>query len=146
MSDHCPILLDSEGIRSGSRPFRFEIMWLKYEGFKDILRDWWKNMQFSESFSFVLASKLKALKGILKVWNKEVFGRVETKKEALRRVAFWDDLGKENELSREEVEEREKAREDYKTWVDMEEVLWGRKSRELWLKEGDRNIGFFFIE
>ena len=103
-------------------------------------------MQFSESFSFVLASKLKALKGILKVWNKEVFGRVETKKEALRRVAFWDDLGKENELSREEVEEREKAREDYKTWVDMEEVLWGRKSRELWLKERDRNIGFFFIE
>ena len=61
-----------------------------------------------------MASKLKALKGILKVWNKEDFGRVETKKEALRRVVFWDDLEKENELSREEVEEREKAREDYK--------------------------------
>ena len=72
-------------------------------------------MQFSGSFSFVLASKLKVLKGILKVWNKEVFGRVETKKmEALRRVALWDDLEKEKELSREEVKEREKAREDYK--------------------------------
>ena len=45
-------------------------------------------MQFLGSFSFVLASKLKALKGILRVWNKEVFGRVETKKEALRRVTF----------------------------------------------------------
>ena len=41
--DHCPILLDSEGIKPGPRPFLFEIMWLKYEGFKD-LRDWWQNM------------------------------------------------------------------------------------------------------
>ena len=70
-------------------------------------------MQFNGSFSFVMASKLKALKGILKGWNKEVFGRVETKKkEALRRVVFWDDLEKEKELSRKEVEEREKARKD----------------------------------
>ena len=129
MSDHCPILLDSEGIKPGPRLFRFEIMWLKYEGFKDLLRDWWQNMQFFGSFSFVLASKLKAMKGILKVWNKEVFGIIETKKkEALRRVVFWDDLEKEKDLSREEVEEREKARVDYKNWVDMEEVSWRQKS------------------
>ena len=34
MSDHCPIVLDSEGIKPGIRPFRFEIMWLKYEDSK----------------------------------------------------------------------------------------------------------------
>ena len=44
VSDHCPILLDSEGIKLGIHPFRFEITWLKYEGFKDLLRDWWQNM------------------------------------------------------------------------------------------------------
>ena len=85
VSDHCPILLDSEGIRSGPSPFRFEIMWLKFEGFKDLLRNWWQGLHFVGSFSFVLASKLK---GILKVWNKEVFGRVKTKKEALSKVSF----------------------------------------------------------
>ena len=68
--------------------------------------------------------KLKALKGILKVWNKEVFGKVKTEKEALSMVSFWDDLGKDKELSLEEAEEREKARDDYKKWVEMEEVSW----------------------
>ena len=61
-------------------------------------------MVFHGSFSFILAAKLKTLKGILKVWNREVFGRVETNKlEALRRVSYWDDLEKERKLGLEEI-------------------------------------------
>ena len=123
VSDHCPILLDSEGIRYGPSLFCFEIMWLKFEGFKDFLRNWWQGLYFFWSFSFILASKLKALKEILKVWKKEVFSRVEIKKNtALSRVSFWDDLEKDKELSLEEAEERENARDDYKKWVEMEEI------------------------
>ena len=80
-----------------------------------------------------MASNLKVLKGILKVRNKEVFGRVETsKEEALRRLAFWDDLEKEKELFREEVEESKRRGRTVRiglTWkVDMEEVSWRQKS------------------
>ena len=104
----------------------------------------WQSLHFSGSFSFVLASKVKALKGILRVWNKEVFSKVEVqKKEALSRILFWDNLEKDKALSLEESEEREKAREEYKKWVDLEEVSWRQKSRETWLKEGDRNTSFF---
>ena len=125
VSDHCPVLLDSDGIKSGPSPFRFENMWLKFEGFKDILSDWWQSLHFSGFYSFILASKLKALKGILKVWNIEVFGRVDQKKkEALSRISFWDEVEKEKVLSLEEVEKREKAREDFKEWADLEEVSW----------------------
>ena len=41
VSDHFPILLDGGGIRSGPTPFWFENMWLKAEGFKELLKSWW---------------------------------------------------------------------------------------------------------
>ena len=45
-SDHSPILVDSDGIRTGPSPFRFELMWLKYDGFKETLKGWWQSLVF----------------------------------------------------------------------------------------------------
>ena len=105
------------------------------------------NFKGSFSFSFVLAEKLKALKGILKIWNKDVFGKVKVKKsDALSRINHWDVKEKDNLLTLEETEERNLAREDYKYWSLLEEALWRQKYRGRLLKEGDRNTCFFFIK
>ena len=69
VSDHTSILLDGGGMRRGPAPFRFENMWLKEEGFKEELKQWWEGIQVSRSTSFILTEKLKALKPILRSWN-----------------------------------------------------------------------------
>ena len=64
-------------------------MWLKVEGFKDLLQSLWSGFSFSGSYSYILTERSKALKAKLKVWNKGVFGNVLSSKErALNQVAL----------------------------------------------------------
>ena len=89
ISDHFPILIERDGIRRGSSPFRFENMWLKVEGFKTLMRSWWQGMSVSGRASYKLATKLKVIKQNLKIWNREMFGSLESNKlVALQQVEY----------------------------------------------------------
>ncbi|RVX04178.1 Transposon TX1 uncharacterized 149 kDa protein [Vitis vinifera] len=83
VSDHFPVLLEGGVIRRGPSPFRFENMWLKVEGFKDLIYNWW-----------------------------EVFGRLEYNKVvALQLVDYWDLVESERSLSEEETTSKKEAKE-----------------------------------
>ena len=43
----------------------------------------------------------------------------------------------------EETELKKESKENYKKWVLLEETHWRQLSREIWLRKGDRNTGFF---
>ncbi|RVW41530.1 hypothetical protein CK203_068262 [Vitis vinifera] len=144
VSDHSPILLDGGGVRTGKIPFRFENMWLKVDGFKELIRGWWEGYIVQGSFSHILAVKLSTPKHNLKAWNREVFGNVSNKKvAALSQLGIWDAQERERSLFVEEREIRRGVVEDFKYWADLEEISWRQKSRELWLQEGDKNTSFF---
>ncbi|KAL6335980.1 hypothetical protein AAG906_003606 [Vitis piasezkii] len=72
-------------------------------------------------------SELRALKFILKKWNKEVFRQTAVGKAmALNQVVFWDTNERSCNLSHEEVEAREVVREEFKKLVMLKEISWRR--------------------
>ena len=83
LSDHFPVMLECGQFRHGKRPFRFENMWLKFESFVERVKGWWQSYPSHGIPSYVLAQKLKALKGDLKKWNEKCFGNVAVKSHQL---------------------------------------------------------------
>ena len=76
--------------------------------------------------------KLKALKPVLKLWNREVFGNIEQKKKgALNCIVAWDEVENNLSLTVSELGEREEARGEYRKWALLEEISWRQKSREV---------------
>ncbi|RVW55650.1 LINE-1 retrotransposable element ORF2 protein [Vitis vinifera] len=121
-SDHFPIVLEGGTVRRGPSPFRFENMWLKVDGFQELIHSWWQGIEVRGSASFRLE---------------------DNKAAALQLVDHWDRVGCERRLSEEETESKKEAKDSYAKWVSLEETHWRQHSRELWLREGDNNTGYF---
>lgn len=78
-SDHCPLLISSNGfspLNEVNRPFRFQAAWLTHENFKDFIHTDW-------SHETPLIPLLHSLSENLKTWNKEIFHNIFRKKRKL---------------------------------------------------------------
>ena len=141
-SDHASLFFNidsNQPIESrGRRTFHFENLWGWHIGCKEVIEGMWKRNQVANFDEFV--EEVSQCGNLLSKWNREVFGHIQaniSKKERelqnLLNNVTDTDIGGEIKQCRKELSEL----------VMMEEIMWKHRSKNIWLKEWDRNTRFF---
>ncbi len=114
------------------------------EGFFDRIKGWWDTYFYNGKASFALAKKLKALKFDLRRWNREVFGNINHRKfTLLESIQVLDAIEESHSLSPYENSAKFQYMSDFENVLLLDEITWRKKSRAIWLWEGDKNTMFF---
>jgi len=91
VSDHSAIVVKSLDKDWGPKPFRTIDAWFMERGFCEMVKKKWNSYPVQGSAFVKFKEKLKCLKGDLKVWNKDVFGDINTsKKRTLQEIEDFD--------------------------------------------------------
>lgn len=140
-SDHNPLLLSCVKASSKkSKLFHFQAAWIKHPDYENVVATTWTNSYGDAS------TKLLHVRDQSLVFNKHVFGNVFKNKRILearirgvhRELDYWptsDMIRLEKDLQ-----------QQYNQILAHEEILWFQKSREKWVKLGNKNTKFFHTQ
>ena len=135
VSDHCALVLKSNVVDWGPKPFRFLDIWQEDKEFKIFIKSKWDSYLVQGNEIFVLKEKLKMLKNDLKGWNKDVFGYVDKiKLEILRKIQELDMRDYADGLDENKIRERRELLSQLQDINERNESLLQQKSRALWIK------------
>lgn len=90
-----------------------------------------------------MAEKLRRLQQKLKKWNWEIFGDVRKNLEETRGKIERLEIASQNNCTDTEIQELSKLKEEFAKMLRWEADILFQKTREKWLKEGDRNTKYF---
>lgn len=141
-SDHTPILLETNPQSSfAHHSFRFEATWLRDNRCILAIEDAWKDNVRGLDFT-KLYKKQASARDALRKWNKEVSGKCQDRiKSLLQKIKEIQDKPPSEDMDKLDSS----LQSELSKWLLRSEVLWRQKSRELWLKLGDKNTKFFHI-
>ena len=139
-SDHNPLLLRFGGLplARGPRPFRFEAAWIDHHEYADLVKNSWHLPNITASLAKVQENSI--------IFNKEVFGNIfQRKKHIENRLKGVQNYLERVDSIRHSLLEKE-LQQEYSHILFQEEMLWYQKSREKWIKFGDKNTAFFHAQ
>nr|XP_023887252.1 uncharacterized protein LOC111999356 [Quercus suber] len=146
VSDHCILILMSakpmERRIKGKKPFRFESMWLRDERCSGVVNEAWEKGRIGGN-DWPLLQCLEECRALLTEWNKHSFGHVGKQITVLQRKIQMLENMRGCEATLEDIYALKK---ELNRWLFMEEDMWHQRSRNNWLRAGDKNTTFFHIK
>lgn len=144
ISNHFPTVLVFESQRPlGPIPFKYSPLWNHSSAAKTLVQQTWCQ-HIEGSSSYIWESKLRNVRHALKNWEKLQYKEPEAKK--LEVKAKIENLHHAIE-NQDYTQARKNQEEDFYSQLYSirreEEEKWCIKSRQVWLKSGDRNTSFF---
>lgn len=141
-SDHGPLIASTKKtIPFRHRPRRFEAMWAKHPDCGNIIQSAWNSHQHG-STTFSVARKIQNSMDSLLDWNKNSLGNIQVHISSLNSLLSnlqFDVHDLNSELHSTKIDCRTKLGH----LLEMEELIWAQKDRQLWLVGGDRNTKYF---
>ncbi|XP_041000807.1 uncharacterized protein LOC121246650 [Juglans microcarpa x Juglans regia] len=141
--DHSPLLISCEiddGInRRPTKVFRYEASWSNLQECKDIIQKTWRVSMRRDNSLLSLKEVLSRCRSKLTVWSKIKGGekkRILNAKRGMLQEFQRINKGDFNDAINH-------LQEEVDTLMEEEETKWRQRSKQLWLKEGDKNSNFF---